>query len=299
MKNAELISKIDDGSATVGQCREYIRRTERKLNQATCAEGHIGCALVEGGPCINDVLTRPGVDHDAEAAPEPEATVGPVPVGGPQPPKDIDEVIARRAALPGFSRRVYDAIHAGLYAEPGFTDVTAEDVAKTLGCKPLAVNGALSKLEAVGLVWSYETDVNFTDYVFLATYQHSESLGDIPEDVLAATAKDDAVAPPPPADEAPAKTAPKPKGNAVTLPKAERDVLDDLCRLAIMLEKKPMPAKAVLDSILENADLAGVLPTFKPQPRSWQYVRVFDALRREAKAGRLLQQADKSWTACA
>lgn len=85
--------------------------------------------------------------------------------------KELNDALA---ALPEFSRKVYDAIHAGLYAEPGFSDVTATDVAKTLGCPAKAVNAAVKHLIAVGLVWSFEFDAPYM--TVLGTFEHSEEI---------------------------------------------------------------------------------------------------------------------------
>jgi DNA-binding MarR family transcriptional regulator len=88
------------------------------------------------------------------------------------------EVAERLATLPEFSRSVYAAIKAGLYAEPGFSDVTVADVAERLGCAPLAVNAAVGRLIEAGLVNTEEYERKtmrgartVTD-IFLHTYEH-------------------------------------------------------------------------------------------------------------------------------
>jgi hypothetical protein len=79
---------------------------------------------------------------------------------------------AALAALPEFSRKVYEAIHAGLYAEPGFSDVNASDVARWLKCEGLAVNAALKHLVEAGLVY---TEGEGRDR-WLHTYEHSSAI---------------------------------------------------------------------------------------------------------------------------
>jgi len=39
--------------------REYLRRIiKRKRNCCKCVKGHVGCALIEGGPCRVDVISH-------------------------------------------------------------------------------------------------------------------------------------------------------------------------------------------------------------------------------------------------
>ncbi len=87
-------------------------------------------------------------------------------------PQSLEEFEMRLAKVPTFSRQVYDAIKEGLYAEPGFSDVDANDIAETLGCTAEKVGGALSYLCSHGLVWIDYSDVNGTDYNLLHTYEH-------------------------------------------------------------------------------------------------------------------------------
>ncbi len=63
------------------------------------------------------------------------------------------------AALPAFSRKVYDAlITKGLYAEPYFTDVDTDKLAYLTGEKVEAIKGALAKLYEVGLAYPVQQD---------------------------------------------------------------------------------------------------------------------------------------------
>ena len=55
MKNRELIRRIEAGTATPGQRREYVRRVEGRHNPDPCCHGHFDCALVERGPCASEV----------------------------------------------------------------------------------------------------------------------------------------------------------------------------------------------------------------------------------------------------
>lgn len=70
-------------------------------------------------------------------------------------------------ASPEFSRRVYGAIEDGLYAEPGFSDITAQDVAEQLSATEQEVGGALKYLVDVGLIVIEFSDVNGEPFNFL------------------------------------------------------------------------------------------------------------------------------------
>lgn len=76
---------------------------------------------------------------------------------------------AKLAALPEFSRAVYAQLQAGLYAEPGFTDVSAEDLARKLKVPVQAINASIGHLEAAGLVFS----VDMETYLGLDTVEHT------------------------------------------------------------------------------------------------------------------------------
>lgn len=93
-----------------------------------------------------------------------------------QPVQSIQEVQDRLSKLPEFSQQVYQSLQKGLYAEPFFSDVQADDLAKTLGVSPLAINGALGHLMAAGLVYSEEFSNGFKrkSDIFLHTYEHDE-----------------------------------------------------------------------------------------------------------------------------
>ena len=49
-------------------------------------------------------------------------------------------------------QRTIDALIAGLYAEPGFSDVDADDIARTTGESTKVIRGALSSLIKKGVV---------------------------------------------------------------------------------------------------------------------------------------------------
>ena len=55
MTNAQLIAAIRSGRATDGERREYSCRVARRANADPCEHGHMDCALIEGGPCENEV----------------------------------------------------------------------------------------------------------------------------------------------------------------------------------------------------------------------------------------------------
>jgi len=76
-------------------------------------------------------------------------------------PMTFDEIQTAAAALPEFSRRVFYSLVRGLYAEPGFSDVEATDIANDLAVPVNRVKGALSRLSVVGLLSDAEpTEVN-------------------------------------------------------------------------------------------------------------------------------------------
>ncbi len=52
--NSELIQKIRYGLAPAGQLREYCRRVARRKFPSKCVNGHEGCAIIDGGPCVID-----------------------------------------------------------------------------------------------------------------------------------------------------------------------------------------------------------------------------------------------------
>jgi hypothetical protein len=91
--------------------------------------------------------------------------------------KTTAELLAALDALPEFSRKVYEVIKAGLYAEPGFSDIESSDVAATLKCSPLAVNAALGHLIEAGLVFvePWETFGN-PKRNFIHTYEHDNEI---------------------------------------------------------------------------------------------------------------------------
>lgn len=69
--------------------------------------------------------------------------------------------------LPLLSARVYLTIVDGLYAEPGFSDVDVEQVAKIMD-EPLGkVAGALGTLVEKNLVWMDRVNVNDTPRAFI------------------------------------------------------------------------------------------------------------------------------------
>lgn len=88
---------------------------------------------------------------------------------------NLTETITARAALPEFSRRVYDAINARLY-EAGFSDIEGNDIAEDLKVIPEAVGGAVAHLVEVGLVEVEDADVNRTRYHFLHTPANDDGI---------------------------------------------------------------------------------------------------------------------------
>jgi hypothetical protein len=56
MTNEQLIRKIKNGTATNGERRTYAARVSQRSMAEPCEHGHFGCALVEGGPCLDETL---------------------------------------------------------------------------------------------------------------------------------------------------------------------------------------------------------------------------------------------------
>jgi len=90
------------------------------------------------------------------------------------PVKNDAELQERLNTLPAFSKDVYDTLHAALYAEAFFSDVTVEDLAKTMVETTEAVRAALKRLMEAGLVYSEHYNANRRTRIFLHTYQHDK-----------------------------------------------------------------------------------------------------------------------------
>lgn len=58
----------------------------------------------------------------------------------------------------------------GLYAEPGFSDVDAHDIAKSTGISTKSIRGALSSLVKKGIVSLQETDNYASDKQYVIIY---------------------------------------------------------------------------------------------------------------------------------
>lgn len=70
------------------------------------------------------------------------------------------EAEAAYAGLGDDTRAVYNAVVAGLYGEPCFSDVVAEDVIARLGRSHHSVNAALGVLYRAGLLYRDEYNGN-------------------------------------------------------------------------------------------------------------------------------------------
>jgi len=89
----------------------------------------------------------------------------------------------------------------------------------------------------------------------------------------------------------------KERAPSVVLPKDERDILDALVLVAVAsLEAAPndATAAAVNENIQGSPTAMKKLPTFQGQIEagSWCYIRVFDALKRQEKAGKVVAAKD-------
>jgi len=71
-------------------------------------------------------------------------------------------------ALPEFSNRVYEALYDRLEnADPGFSEITAGDLAEQLGVSEQAIGGAVSRLVKANLVNVEEWNSNNVTQFFL------------------------------------------------------------------------------------------------------------------------------------
>jgi len=82
------------------------------------------------------------------------------------------------ASLPLLSARVLRALLAGLYAEPGYSDVDAKDIAKAIGEPVDRVKGALGSLVQKGLVDAIDMEANGKVLPLLYTDLHSDNDGE-------------------------------------------------------------------------------------------------------------------------
>jgi hypothetical protein len=90
-----------------------------------------------------------------------------------EPITRIDDARTAIETLPDFSRRVFVALVAALYAEPGFTDVTSVGIARVIDAAPQAVNAALAHLYAVGVAYPDHTHVAGTRVEFVGATMHT------------------------------------------------------------------------------------------------------------------------------
>jgi len=72
--------------------------------------------------------------------------------------------------LPDFSLAVLKVLESMMYAEPGFSDVMADDIARELGVSRQAVGGAIAELVKLDIVYVEYTDINMEKRSFLHTY---------------------------------------------------------------------------------------------------------------------------------
>ena len=75
--------------------------------------------------------------------------------------------------LPSMTRKAYDALLPMLYAEPGFSDVTWDEVAVEAGLSPEQMSGCATRLTECGLVWVDEVDKwSACDHPFVHALAH-------------------------------------------------------------------------------------------------------------------------------
>lgn len=82
------------------------------------------------------------------------------------------------ASLPLLSARVLGALLASLYAEPGYSDVDAKDIAKAIGEPVDRVKGALGSLVQKGLVDAIDMEANGKVLPLLYTDLHNDNDGE-------------------------------------------------------------------------------------------------------------------------
>ena len=82
--------------------------------------------------------------------------------------------------LQSFSLKVYATIVQNLYAEAGFSDVTALDIAKQMKVTPQAIGGAMANLIEANCIWTedyenYQGGNNTIRYSFIHANDHENS----------------------------------------------------------------------------------------------------------------------------
>lgn len=82
------------------------------------------------------------------------------------------ELTQRIANLPNFSKRVYQILQSEMYAEPGYSSVTPQDVAHRIKRNVQSVAGALTRLQRAGLIYLDQGGVNGVPMTFIHTYEH-------------------------------------------------------------------------------------------------------------------------------
>lgn len=75
--------------------------------------------------------------------------------------------------LPLMSARVLESLLINLYAEPGFSDVDASDLATATGYTVKQVMGTFCQLKVAKLIWTDKVKVNDTPITFVFSDLHT------------------------------------------------------------------------------------------------------------------------------
>jgi len=88
-----------------------------------------------------------------------------------------EELLTALRGLSRFSRAVYEVLMNNLYAEPGFSDVTASVLAMQFQCTLDIMSKTLDTLNALGLIYTEEW-VTFDNpkKTFIHSYEHDDEI---------------------------------------------------------------------------------------------------------------------------
>ena len=103
-----------------------------------------------------------------------------MPTNEPKPVKRVtntEELLAVLKPLSRFERAVYEVLLNNLYAEPGFSDVTATVLAYQLKCSMDMINKTLNILVDLGLIYMEEWDtIDNPKQTFIHAYEHDDEI---------------------------------------------------------------------------------------------------------------------------
>ena len=87
---------------------------------------------------------------------------------------DLTDTLLQMSALPTRELHAYATINSLLYAEPGFSDLTPDDLCKKLLMDPDQLGDVLTTLKDAALIYWRAEDVNGFPYIFIYSNAHDE-----------------------------------------------------------------------------------------------------------------------------